>query len=893
MVVETETAKIVAASLDVSAAPMQTDDTGVARVVAEVAGSPVAAAVPQSLLASLGPGVAAVFTVISDEAIQQALGDTATVDASGEPVEVTGVLMFELNSGGSTQVVEQLAEPILLTLSANATGNSVCSYWDGDKKIWSTDGVESQVNEDGLVVCAVYHLSMFGSVTGSFAKALACANLKVLTPEGLKAIGRGEWFIWPAAIALWIFSLTHLALFLMALYHDVFVRPWHGGKSGSHHFITAHPDFQKHKISTKDALHDLMESVHAVIDGIKHAANSYSPCSQFWSFVMVQFLVSSIQVSYATENRIDAYDVKKAFKKTKTVAKGMKHMDPSDSHQSGFSSKQDLVHSRTSLSMQQSMSTGSSMSGSSRLARQLSTRTTSTDAEERTRIHDLYDGLVLHIADMIEGSQSVQSYLRKTWMFFCAMQPWMSLRGYSMYVPARLRVLILCARVYGALMLSALFFTASGNSSSNDAPDFCQSDDMVEKLQMTFAISVISSLLSTLPLALMVFLRKRDIVFIGTDNVKKRRKLVRKWLFEDFLLVCIASFYIGLCFLFVMSFCANVTLTDHWNYLTSAAISMFQQLVITPLILSAFLALILTCACRSPELIKKAEKQILIRDIEQRAQAQQSSEIAAKELPMETLEDNLEEDDNRVVPDNRIMPFTPTATTGYRADTRVMPGSSSTPTTSYVLEFMPKHQRHPVTLPFSDQRSNSLFDVNFEPASASRNVASRALTCSEPDPEPGRGEQFDSGQLLHGSSNSAASSSAGSASGQFAIQFASNQRYGSPRDIAGGSRSASSHSDPSDINLKFSRSELPSGFGTSSATPQSNDASDVALSIDIDALLARRASASGPQLVSHAASAVSNRAQEDAVSMRLADNGEVVKLKLKGAALSRATSGSI
>jgi hypothetical protein len=42
--------------------------------------------------------------------------------------------------------------------------------------------------------------------------------------------------------------------------------------------------------------------------------------------------------------------------------------------------------------------------------------------------------------------------------------------------------------------------------------------------------------------------------------------------------------------------------------------------------------------------------------------------------------------------------------------------------------------------------------------------------------------------------------------------------------------------------------------------------------------------------VSHAAY---GRAQEDAVSMRLADNGEVVKLKLKGAALARATSGSI
>ena len=165
-------------------------------------------------------------------------------------------------------------------------------------------------------------------------------------------------------------------------------------------------------------------------------------------------------------------------------------------------------------------------------------------------------------------------------------------------------------------------------------------------------------ILSSLPLAGMMLLRKRDVVFISSDNLKKRKRLLAKWKCEDLILIFVAGLYTTACFVFTMSFCANVTTQDHWNYLVSCVTSLFQNLILTPFVIATFLAVIVTIVSKNHDLIHKAQKRIGVfeeLDPDQEKQQQAPSAIfmgeQGQEKGQQTVQDSL---DNRVPASRRV-----------------------------------------------------------------------------------------------------------------------------------------------------------------------------------------------------------------------------------------------
>jgi hypothetical protein len=173
---------------------------------------------------------------------------------------------------------------------------------------------------------------------------------------------------------------------------------------------------------------------------------------------------------------------------------------------------------------------------------------------------------------------------------------------------------MLAARIFGTLMLSGVFFSASGNSSSKDAPEVCRTGDMMTKLFMSMAIAVISSIFSAGPLAVMLFLHKRDIIYIAEGDERKRKKMLALWKIEDMVLWVFGGSYTLAAIVFTMSFLANITQEDHTNFLVAAGTSIFKQAVVTPLIIATFLAIICTAAGTSPVLLDKVRISLGLRE---------------------------------------------------------------------------------------------------------------------------------------------------------------------------------------------------------------------------------------------------------------------------------------
>lgn len=605
-VIQTEMATVTATMLVVDESAAVQDESGVARMEVGVEGSPVKAAMPMDLLSTLPAGAAAVFTVFDNSALKAAMGNESTLDESGEPVEVAGVMMFEISVGGQSHKVSELADPILLTLPANGTDGEECSYWDDTQKLWSKEGVSSSIDENGGLVCAVSHLSMFGAVSGGFANALACANLKVFTPEGLKALGRGDWWHWPSAIGLFCIISLHLFLFAMAFYTDYKLVPKLGEQRGSLGFITSHPNYEQHKekVGIKQRAHEVFHDVHEQFASVKNIfTQSYSPCGKIFEHVMVLIVVLVVQVSFAARFNVDLRDVRNVQRKTKQMVKG-------EEKRIARASTVTMTRGGSSQSLSSNAEpTASIMSQFSRSAKTLDTSGLTKFYGYQQTMHEKMDE---HVTDLFNGYMTISAFSKKIWALFSAMQPWLVTTHHSIYIPASLRVLLLSARVFGTLMLSGVFFTASGNSDSADAPPECTSGDFVTKLSMTFAVAVISSMCSVVPLAMMLMLRKRDIVYIAEDDHKKRNNLILKWKVEDVVLWSFGGFYTLASILFTLSFLANVTLNDHWNFLVAASTSLCKQMLLTPLAISTFLAIVATLGLSSANIQEKARHKLMI-----------------------------------------------------------------------------------------------------------------------------------------------------------------------------------------------------------------------------------------------------------------------------------------
>ena len=123
------------------------------------------------------------------------------------------ILMLDLFANGTA--VKDLVEPIQLSIPSAGTEPAVCAFLDEETNEWSRAGVSVVSIQNGTIVCATTHLSIFGAILESAFAALACSNAAaIFSEQGLRSLGSRLWiFEWPAVLS-WIILL--LGVFLLA-----------------------------------------------------------------------------------------------------------------------------------------------------------------------------------------------------------------------------------------------------------------------------------------------------------------------------------------------------------------------------------------------------------------------------------------------------------------------------------------------------------------------------------------------------------------------------------------------------------------------------------------------------------------------------------------------------
>lgn len=125
------------------------------------------------------------------------------------------ILSLDLFANGTA--MKDLVEPIQLTLVSDGSQPATCAYLDEQTKKWSTEGVSLVSVQNGTIICATSHLSIFGAILKSAFAALACSNAAAIFSEkGLRSLGSRLWIFEWSAILNWITLLLGASLMARA-----------------------------------------------------------------------------------------------------------------------------------------------------------------------------------------------------------------------------------------------------------------------------------------------------------------------------------------------------------------------------------------------------------------------------------------------------------------------------------------------------------------------------------------------------------------------------------------------------------------------------------------------------------------------------------------------------
>merc|ERR1711920_741960 len=103
-------------------------------------------------------------------------------------------------------------------------------------------------------------------------------------------------------------------------------------------------------------------------------------------------------------------------------------------------------------------------------------------------------------------------------------------------------------------MLAAAFFSSSGGSVGVNAPPECATVGFWKQFARNIAIGTVTSLVSAIPVVVVLHAQSRDISFFLSEHDAKRKALVRKWHYEDCMIWVVGLAYV----IFDMLFCLSL-----------------------------------------------------------------------------------------------------------------------------------------------------------------------------------------------------------------------------------------------------------------------------------------------------------------------------------------------
>eukprot|EP00435_Cladocopium_sp_Y103_P038944 s2393_g10.t1 len=498
--------------------------------------------------------------------------------------------------------VRNLSEPIRFSLLVDPNREAFCAYWDEEENRWSDKGMETLWRDDtGRLMCASYHLTLFGAVLGGFIDALLCSQATLLSGESVRAVFGTAWYREKDAKLFWIAILLQSLLMILACACDH--RPSRRGAWLDENFVTTNPHRAKASLqyARTRAKTTLTGRVNIDRQNARYLAGGIGSgfCSSLKETAMnfLDVIGSTCEASFsymrnfvvcAWETSWELLWPSEGNNRKATIRRLMARMVASSiEYQACASMWLSLEDVRFLLEEDQLAATGARPSTPSTRASASKADTVSVESVEGEELrlsevkikvlHRLDKEQLTQQHEMLMQSDGRGSFLAKTAArLFLSQAPWLTVLHRSIFISSSLSTVLLLCRISGALAVTALFWqnSAAGNS------ELCRKDmDMWDTLGKCIAVALATLLLASIPEMLLSKLHIREFVKVDEEDMSR---VVRRWRCRDKVLWVSSVSYITFCLMFVTSFLANVNPKDVRDWEISATIEICTDLILVP-----------------------------------------------------------------------------------------------------------------------------------------------------------------------------------------------------------------------------------------------------------------------------------------------------------------------
>jgi len=628
--VETESGVITATAVSPAAA----DENGFVSITA-AAGSDadsggVALAVPAAVLSqalggSTGEGLPMLTVGVMDEDLAdklKAAGEAESSNGEVGPTLTTKPVSIKLYYSNGTEMKHvQLAEPMLITIDLpELTGNTSvddlkCAYWDEDLSAWSDKGVERVPDKNGTLICKTHHLTIFGAIVGEFKKlaedvlqALVCSNANALmSREGLEALLKDTgWWYWPPSIVLWIvFGLSACVMGLTAIvdWRESQKMPWDERRLMYRSSMEKRKSFRRSRSMVSQSRNKRSRVVPEVPRLTRSNTSANLQAGGRGSLWVLQEVLG-LDFDFS------------AF------LKDMKDMD------SGLLNKcVRLVHTRRSSMDEASLKSLLTLDG------ELHAQGVVPSAAQERSLRTSVSSLVEEKSVRSSGKEAADTFLSTCFCtraayLFLALHPLMALFNFSIRLSRSARLALLLCKIFMSAAAAAMFFEASGGALGQDAdPDCIPREGLLTEIIQAVTVGMVCAMIGDGSVVVLGMLQKHELWRCRCTYFRV----------AIFWLLWTAQFSGST--LFIAIFLANVNQASSVDWLHSSMMSLFEEMVLMPLAISAAYAI-----CASAVLCCRPHAAEKIRSSWEKNEWADEDEDAAEELAAEI--DGLEEEED-------------------------------------------------------------------------------------------------------------------------------------------------------------------------------------------------------------------------------------------------------
>jgi len=525
------------------------------------------------------------------KAAGQAAGNEA-VGARPGPAMVTEPLSIKLYGPDGKELKHvQLVEPMTLKLEVPPEDLKIakCAYWEEETSVWSNKGLQHQRDQGGLtdtLACSTNHLTIFAAVIGVFqqmlsdiAQALLCSNAQsLLSIEGLMALGRGGgWWQWPPAMMLWIWVLIcAIALSATAILdlRESQKLPW------EHRLLVTRASLAQTSMSLATESKASKRSSASVgqVAAPQSSAGMPQEAQLFWR------TTGQNSRDLAWQEASEASGA--GFSISGAIFKMM-----NDAPNAVVTKCVRMVHARKAsidedcLRLVLAMGQVKDLPGMPRgiLPQPESVRSTITNIAEQRGIRD-------------RGKEAVNtfletSFLKRVAILMPSVHPLVALAAFSLNISRTARLALLVLKISASGAAAAVFFQASGGALGYDVDEACEArDSWVTQLVQAVTVGLSCAFIGDFGVVLLGCLTK-DSLWQGQWQRARVKAFWSLWT---------SLFSASIVFLAI--FLANVSKESGWEWASSSTMSLLEEMVIMPMLISVALAmaasLVLLCLPR-------------------------------------------------------------------------------------------------------------------------------------------------------------------------------------------------------------------------------------------------------------------------------------------------------